>query len=150
MTLSDDSLHAKQTHNVTRQEPHYNPAAGSRAQASQGVSLKGRVQSQELLSVDSHVTEDLRKSLARPVACVLVLGGKTRTQADMGRTIDMWRCDIDPGRYLGRESQAYFHKTASPILSSVIYGLTISYRYNIYLTELPGELIILRCFGCLL
>lgn len=121
MTLSDDSLHAKQTHNVTRQEPHYNPAAGSRAQASQGVSLKGRVQSQELLSVDSHVTEDLRKSLARPVACVLVLGGKTRTQADMGRTIDMWRCDIDPGRYLGRERQAYFHKTYFHKTSSPIF-----------------------------
>ena len=102
MTLSDDSLHTNQGHHVTRLEPHYNAASGNRAQTlpSQGVSmaLKGRVHSHEVLSVDSSVNADLRKSLARPVACLLVLGGKTRSQTEMGRTLDIWRCDIDPGK----------------------------------------------------
>ena len=101
MTLSDDSLHANQSHHVT--------ALGNRAQAlpSQGVSLakKGRVQSHELLSLDSSVNADLRKSLARPVACLLVLGGKTRNQTEMGRSLDIWRCDIDPGKVSFKKSQ---------------------------------------------
>lgn len=102
MTLSDDSLHTNQGHHVTRLEPHYNAASGNRAQTlpSQGVStaLKGRVQSHELLGVDSSVNADLRKSLTRPFACLLVLGGKTRNQTEMRRTLDIWRCDIDPGK----------------------------------------------------
>jgi len=101
MTLSNDSLHAKQSHSATRLEPHNDASAGNRAQAlpSHGVSsaIKGRVHSCEPLNIDSSVNADLRKSLARPVACLLLLGGKTRNQADMGRTLDIWRCDIDPG-----------------------------------------------------
>lgn len=100
MTLSDDSLHAKPTY--TRLEPREHVKAGTRSQTlpAQGVSLakKGRVYSQELLNMKYPVSEDLKKSLTSPVACVLVLGGKTRTQpADMGRSLDIWRCDIDPG-----------------------------------------------------
>lgn len=100
MTLSDDSLHAKPTY--TRLEPRDHVKAGTRSQTlpAQGVSLakKGRVYSQELLNMKYPVSEDLKKSLTSPVACVLVLGGKTRTQpADMGRSLDIWRCDIDPG-----------------------------------------------------
>ena len=109
MTLSDDSLHTNQGHHVTRLEPHYNAALGNRAQTlpSKGVStaLKGRVQSHELLNVDSSVNTDLRKSLARPVACLLVLGGKTRNQTEMGRTLDIWRCDIDPGKVSFKKSK---------------------------------------------
>ena len=41
---------------------------------------------------------DLRKSLAHPVLCLLVLGGKTRNHTEMGRTLDFWRCDIYPGK----------------------------------------------------
>lgn len=106
MTLSDDSLHGKQSHNTTRHESRdqWKPETGARAQAlpAQGVSRdkKGRVHSQELLSVNSPVSADLRKTLTHPIACLLVLGGKTRTQADMGRSLDIWRCDIDPGMAL--------------------------------------------------
>ena len=100
MTLSDDSLHVKQ-HNITGHEPR--PQMKAKTLPAQGLlsrDKKGRVHSQELLSVNSSVSVDLRKSLTRPVACLLVLGGKTRTQADMGRSLDMWRCDIDPGMVL--------------------------------------------------
>ena len=103
MTLSDDSLHGK----PSELEPHYHTSAGNRTQIlpSQGVcsALKGRVQSHGMLNMDSSASAaDFRKSLARPMACLLVLGGKTRNQADMGRTLDIWRCDIDPGTALPR------------------------------------------------
>ncbi|CAH3029489.1 unnamed protein product [Porites evermanni] len=93
MTLSDDSLNGNEPDNSTH--------AGNRAQnlPSWGDfrATKGRVQSHEFLNVDSTIIPtDLRKSLTRPFACLLVLGGKTRVQADMARTLDIWRCDIDP------------------------------------------------------
>ena len=100
MTLSDDSLHAKQQHNTTRQEPRHQLKAKTLPAAGLSRDKKGRVHSQELLSINSSVSPHLRKSLTRPVACLLVLGGKTRTQADMGRSLDIWRCDIDPGMVL--------------------------------------------------
>ena len=101
MTLSNDSLHGKQSYNATRHEPRDQQKPGTGAQAPPvSRDKKGRVKSQELLSYNSAVSEDLRKSLARPFACLLVLGGKTRTQADMGRSLDIWRCDIDPGMVL--------------------------------------------------
>lgn len=38
------------------------------------------------------------QAMIRGVMCVLVLGGKTKNSSDMyGRTLDMWKCDIDPG-----------------------------------------------------
>ena len=95
MTLSDDSLNGYEPNNSTN--------ASNRAQnlPSWGDfrATKGRVQSHEFLNVDSTIIPtDLRKSLTRPFACLLVLGGKTRVQADMARTLDIWRCDIDPGK----------------------------------------------------
>ena len=95
MTLSDDSLNGY--------EPNSSTNASNRAQnlPSWGDfrTTKGRVQSHEFLNVDSTtIPADLRKSLTRPFACLLVLGGKTRVQADMARTVDIWRCDIDPGK----------------------------------------------------
>lgn len=100
MTLSDDSLHAKQQFNTTALEPRHQLKA--KTLPAQGFSRdkKGRVHSQELLSINSSVSTDLRKSLTCPLACLLVLGGKTRAQADMGRSLDIWRCDIDPGMLL--------------------------------------------------
>ena len=100
MTLSDDSLHPKQQHNTTGQEPRHQLKAKTLPAPGLSRDKKGRVHSQELLSTNSSVSSDLRKSLIRPVACLLVLGGKTRTQADMGRSLDIWRCDIDPGMVL--------------------------------------------------
>ena len=100
MNLSDDSLQTKKQHNTTAQEPRHQLKAKTLPAAGLSRDKKGRVHSQELLSVDSSVSTDLRKSLTRSVACLLVLGGKTRTQADMGRSLDIWRCDIDPGMVL--------------------------------------------------
>ena len=96
MTLSDDSLHPKPSYSTTRNDDQLK----ARALPVQGVILakKGRVYSQELLNVNPpHVSADLKKNLAHPVACVLVLGGRTRTQADLGKSLDIWRCDVDPG-----------------------------------------------------
>lgn len=97
MTLSDDALHEPHDSKV---ELHLNSSSGERFQTLpfRGVSgvKKGRVQSHELLSVDSSMCTDLRKRLAHPVVCLLVLGGKTRNHTEMGRTLDFWRCDIDP------------------------------------------------------
>ena len=98
MTLSDDSLHAKQQHSTTGHEPRHQLKAKTLPAPGLPRDKKGRVHSQELLSINSSVGTDLRKSLTRPVACLLVLGGKTRTQADMGTSLDMWRCDVDPGK----------------------------------------------------
>ena len=99
MTLSDDALHEPHDSKV---ELHLNSSSGERSQTLpfRGVSgvKKGRVQSHELLNVDSSMCTDLRKSLAHPVVCLLVLGGKTRNHTEMGRTLDFWRCDIDPGK----------------------------------------------------
>ncbi|PFX33856.1 uncharacterized protein LOC111332386 isoform X1 [Stylophora pistillata] len=94
MTLSDDSLHPNPNQN-TAQKDHQLKAQTLPAQ---GVTSgkKSRVYSQELLNVNSPVSADLRRNISRPFACVLVLGGKTRTQADLGKSIDIWRCDIDP------------------------------------------------------
>lgn len=100
MTLSDDSLHTKQQHSTTGPEPRHQLKAKTLPAPSLSWDRKGRVHSQELFNVNSSVSTDLRKSLTRPVACLLVLGGKTRTQADMGRSLDIWRCDIDPGMVL--------------------------------------------------
>lgn len=97
MTLSDDSLNVPKG---TKTKLHLNTAPGNRSQTlpSQGVSTAKnvRVQSHELLSVDSSVSADLRKSVTHLIACLLVVGGKTRNQTEMGRTLDIWRCDIDP------------------------------------------------------
>lgn len=97
MNLSDDSLHTKPQHNITGQEPRHQLKAKTLPAPGPSRDKKGRVHSQELLSVNSSVSADLRKSLTHPIACLLVLGGKTRTQVDMGRSLDIWRCDIDPG-----------------------------------------------------
>lgn len=97
MTLSDDALHEPHDSKV---ELHLNSSSGESSQILpfRGVSgvKKGRVQSHELLTVNSSMCTDLRKSLAHPVVCLLVLGGKTRNHTEMGRTLDFWRCDIDP------------------------------------------------------
>lgn len=104
MTLSDDSLHGKESHSATGHKPRdqLKPWTGSQTLSAQGLSRdkKGRVHSQELLSINSPASADLSKHLTHPIACLLVLGGKTRTQADMGKSLDIWRCDIDPGMYL--------------------------------------------------
>lgn len=100
MTLSNDSLHSKQQYNTTGPESRHQLKAKTLPAPGLSWDKKGRVHSQELLRVNSSVSTDLRKCLTRPVACLLVLGGKTRTQADMGRSLDIWRCDIDPGMVL--------------------------------------------------
>ena len=109
MTLSDDSLDVPRR---TKVELHLNSSSSERSQTLpfQGVSRikKGRVQSHELLSVDSSLCADLRKSLAHPVACLLVLGGKTRNHTEMGRSLDIWRCDIDPGKSIFFNANRFF------------------------------------------
>ena len=46
------------------------------------------------------------QSLERGVMCVLVLGGKLKNTVDMyGRTLDTWKCVVDPGKSRTRQSQ---------------------------------------------
>ena len=102
MALSNDSLHGTRNSKETRLQPHLEATSGNRSQDLSGSGLssakRALARSQELLTVDFVVSSDLRKNLTCPVACLLVFGGKTRNQAEMGRTLDIWRCDIDPGK----------------------------------------------------
>ena len=95
MTLSDDSLHPHPNQTTAQND---RPVKAHTLPAHSVTSVKkSRVYSQELLNVNSPVSADVRRNLSHPFACLLVLGGKTRTQADLGKSIDIWRCDIDPG-----------------------------------------------------
>ena len=95
MTLSDDSLHPHPNQTTAQND---RPVKAHTLPAHSVTSVKKtRVYSQELLNVNSPVSADVRRNLSHPFACLLVLGGKTRTQADLGKSIDIWRCDIDPG-----------------------------------------------------
>ena len=95
MTLSDDSLHPHPNQTTAQND---RPVKAHTLPAHSVTSVKkSRVYSQELLNINSPVSADVRRNLSHPFACLLVLGGKTRTQADLGKSIDIWRCDIDPG-----------------------------------------------------
>ena len=95
MTLSDDSLHPHPNQTTAQND---RPVKAHTLPAHSVTSVKkSRVYSQELLNVNSPVSADVRRNLSHPFACLLVLGGKTRTQVDLGKSIDIWRCDIDPG-----------------------------------------------------
>lgn len=94
MTLSDDSLHPHPNQTTAQND---RPVKAHTLPSHSVTSVKkSRVYSQELLNVNSPVSADVRRNLSHPFACLLVLGGKTRTQADLGKSIDIWRCDIDP------------------------------------------------------
>ena len=87
MTLSQESVHLRAPLNTSRfQSPtRHEPIAAPNV----------RMHSLELLTHNALVSTNLRKCLTRPLACLLVLGGKTQNQTETGRVLDIWRCDID-------------------------------------------------------
>lgn len=138
MTLSNDSLHGTQNSKEIRLQHDLNATSGNRSQdlSASGLSSAKKVlaRSQELLTVDSVVSSDLRKNLTRPVACLLVLGGKTRNKAEMGRTLDIWRCDIDPVKKKPTERVEKITVTNNPSMPP-----TLPYRHLEHSSESTAD-----------